>query len=159
MTNPQRVAREGNVVGIDARRRRSDFATCASPGTPSIGSGGPLPDPDVAAPTVRDTRDRQRRRAYLDFAERSAALASPARVRLAVLLCQSPAGGECGRSLAMAVGLSETTVSHHLRLLRHVGLIESHRRGISVHHVPTTELVSLCSSLTGAESFDGSVSG
>ena len=147
-SSPYRDARVDNVVGIQERRHRLGTANGALLGTLVAKSEPVMHHPDVAAPTVRDSRDRRQRRAYFDFAERSAALASPTRVQLAVLLCQSPAGGECGRILAASVGLSETTVSHHLRLLRHVGLIESQRRGISVYHVPTADLISLCGSLT-----------
>jgi ArsR family transcriptional regulator len=150
-TTQQRDTREHNVVDIDDRRRRSDSAAGVAPTTSSTNPGRALHHPDVATPTVRDARNRQQLRAYFDFAERSAALASPTRVQLAVLLCESPSEGECGRTLALSVGLSETTVSHHLRLLRHVGLIESHRRGISVYHVPTEELLNLCHSLTTTE--------
>jgi DNA-binding transcriptional ArsR family regulator len=56
------------------------------------------------------------------------------------LLCRHPAGTECGRVLAASVGLAETTVSHHLRLLRRAGLIDSQRRGMSVYHFARPEL-------------------
>lgn len=78
--------------------------------------------------------------AFAAFASRFAALASPTRVKLAVLLCRHPAGTECGRALAAAVGLAETTVSHHLRLLRSAGLIDSQRRGMSIYHFARPEL-------------------
>lgn len=74
------------------------------------------------------------------FADRFAALSSPTRVKLAVLLCRHPAGTECGRVLAASVGLAETTVSHHLRLLRRAGLIDSQRRGMSIYHFARPEL-------------------
>jgi len=78
--------------------------------------------------------------AFAAFANRFAALSSPTRVKLAVLLCRHPAGTECGRVLAASVGLAETTVSHHLRLLRRAGLIDSQRRGMSVYHFARPEL-------------------
>jgi DNA-binding transcriptional ArsR family regulator len=78
--------------------------------------------------------------AFAAFANRFAALSSPTRVKLAVLLCRHPAGTECGRVLAASVGLAETTVSHHLRLLRSAGLIDSQRRGMSIYHFASPEL-------------------
>lgn len=78
--------------------------------------------------------------AFTAFANRFAALSSPTRVKLAVLLCRHPAGTESGRVLAASVGLAETTVSHHLRLLRRAGLIDSQRRGMSVYHFARPEL-------------------
>jgi DNA-binding transcriptional ArsR family regulator len=78
--------------------------------------------------------------ALAEFANRFAALSSPTRVKLAVLLCRHPAGTECGRALAASVGLAETTVSHHLRLLRRAGLIDSQRRGMSIYHFARPEL-------------------
>jgi DNA-binding transcriptional ArsR family regulator len=40
------------------------------------------------------------------------------------------------RDLATAVGLTESTVSHHLTQLRRAVLVESERRGMNVYHRP-----------------------
>src|ERR1700756_4978414 len=84
----------------------------------------------------------------LQVALRLKALADPVRVKILSLLFGSPArpGGSGGR--AAALGLSESTVSHHLTQLRKVGLIESDRRGMNVFHRVTTEaLGALCAVL------------
>ncbi|MCV7125364.1 Rv2640c family ArsR-like transcriptional regulator [Mycobacterium lacus] len=83
--------------------------------------------------------------AALGIALRLKALADPVRVRLVSLLFGSPAGEECSRDLAHAVGVSEPTVSHHLSQLRRAGIVESERRGMSVYHRAGREsLVALC---------------
>jgi ArsR family transcriptional regulator len=86
--------------------------------------------------------------AALEIALRLKALADPARVRLVSLLFSSSAGEECSRDLVSAVGLAESTVSHHLSQLRRAGLVESERRGMNVYHRPRREsLIALCTVL------------
>jgi DNA-binding transcriptional ArsR family regulator len=109
-----------------------------------------LPDVDVSAPVccspvaagpVADD-------AALEIALRLKALADPVRVKLMSLLFSSKAGEECGCDLAAAVGLAESTLSHHLSQLRRAGFVESERRGMNVYHRARHEsLVALCSVL------------
>ena len=66
-------------------------------------------------------------------AERVAAalrvLADPARLRLLSLI-QAQAGGEaCVCNLTEPLGLSQPTVSHHLKVLTQAGLLERDQRG------------------------------
>ncbi len=56
------------------------------------------------------------------------ALADPARLRLLSLIAASE-GGACACDLVTPVGRSQPTVSHHLKVLREAGLVESERRG------------------------------
>ncbi len=84
----------------------------------------------------------------LEIALRLKALADPVRVKLVSLLFSSTVGEECSIDLAAAVGLTESTVSHHLTQLRRAGLVESERRGMNVYHRPQRDsLVALCSVL------------
>jgi DNA-binding transcriptional ArsR family regulator len=84
----------------------------------------------------------------LEIALRLKALADPVRVKLVSMLFSSAAGEECSRDLAAAVGLTESTVSHHLTQLRRAGLVESERQGMNVYHRPCREsLVALCTVL------------
>jgi DNA-binding transcriptional ArsR family regulator len=47
-----------------------------------------------------------------------------------------------------ALGLTESTVSHHLTQLRRAGLVESERRGMNVYHRPHRDAVeALCAVL------------
>ncbi|MCV7298328.1 helix-turn-helix transcriptional regulator [Mycobacterium barrassiae] len=84
----------------------------------------------------------------LEIALRLKALADPVRVQLMSLLFSSDAGEECSKDLAAAVGLGESTVSHHLSQLRRAGMVESERRGMNVYHWPRREsLTALCTVL------------
>lgn len=83
--------------------------------------------------------------AALEIALRLKALADPVRVKLVSLLFSSELGEQCSCDLAAAVGLSESTVSHHLSQLRRAGLVESERQGMNVYHRPRREsLIALC---------------
>lgn len=72
----------------------------------------------------------------LHVALRLKALADPARVKIMSYLFSSTAGEENSGDLSKALGLSESTVSHHLGQLRRAGLVESTRRGMNVYHRP-----------------------
>lgn len=86
--------------------------------------------------------------AALEIALRLKALADPARVKLMSLLFASSGEEENSGDLATAVGLSESTVSHHLSQLRKAGLVDSERRGMNVYHKVRRESVAaLCAVL------------
>lgn len=86
--------------------------------------------------------------AALQVALRLKALADPARVTLMSLLFSSSAAEENSGDLASAVGLTESTVSHHLSQLRRAGLVESERRGMNVYHrVRRDSIAALCAVL------------
>lgn len=57
------------------------------------------------------------------------ALADPARVQLLHLVSSSEAAESCVCDLTAALGLSQGTVSHHLKVLVEAGLLERERRG------------------------------
>lgn len=62
------------------------------------------------------------------------ALGDPVRLRLLSII-GSRAGGEgCVCELTPAFDLSQPTISHHLKLLRQAGLIDSERRGTWVYY-------------------------
>jgi ArsR family transcriptional regulator, nickel/cobalt-responsive transcriptional repressor len=54
------------------------------------------------------------------------ALAAPGRVRMLARLRESPCSVN---ELAAAVNMEQSAVSHHLRLLRHLGLVVGERNG------------------------------
>jgi ArsR family transcriptional regulator, lead/cadmium/zinc/bismuth-responsive transcriptional repressor len=63
-------------------------------------------------------------------AHRARALADPTRLRVAAALAS---GGElCGCDLAWVLGRAQNLVSHHLKVLREAGLVESRRDGRTV---------------------------
>jgi ArsR family transcriptional regulator len=59
------------------------------------------------------------------------ALADPTRARIAFALS---AGELCVRDLALAVGVSESAVSHQMRLLRDRHLVRSRRDGTTIYY-------------------------
>ena len=63
-----------------------------------------------------------------------AALADPVRLRIVSMLAAAPDGSACGCDLEEPLGLSQPTVSHHLKVLREAGLIEGERRGRWIHY-------------------------
>ena len=66
------------------------------------------------------------------------ALANPARLQMLDRL----AGGDCTvTELTDLVGLDQSTVSKHLAVLRHTGIVEGRRRGNQVHYYLLTPCV------------------
>jgi len=59
------------------------------------------------------------------------ALADPKRILLLYFLAEGP---QRVTDLADALGLPQPTVSHHLKILRERGLVESERDGTAVHY-------------------------
>ncbi len=68
------------------------------------------------------------------LAVRLKALADPARLRLIAFMFNQPNQEACTCEMAPAVGLSEPTVSHHLKTLEKAGLVSKERRGMNVHY-------------------------
>jgi DNA-binding transcriptional ArsR family regulator len=68
------------------------------------------------------------------LALRLKALADPVRLRLLDYMLDQPDHEACTCELAPHVGLSEPTVSHHLKKLESAGLLTKERRGMSVYY-------------------------
>jgi len=108
---------------------------------PTVDMSAPVCCAPVAAGPLDNT-------SALEIALRLKALADPTRVQLVSRLFSSATGEECSRDLAQAVGVTESTVSHHLTQLRRAGIVESERRGMNVYHRPQRDaLNALCSVL------------
>lgn len=56
-------------------------------------------------------------------------LADPARLRLLSILSASPGGEACICNLTEPLGLTQPTVSHHMRVLTEAGLLQREQRG------------------------------
>jgi ArsR family transcriptional regulator, arsenate/arsenite/antimonite-responsive transcriptional repressor len=50
------------------------------------------------------------------------------------LIASKPAGEACACELVEPLGLSQPTVSHHLKVLHGAGLLERERRGIWIYY-------------------------
>ena len=62
------------------------------------------------------------------------ALADPVRLRLLSFIASQPDGEACVCHVIGPVGLSQPTVSHHLKLLHGAGLLERDKRGPWVYY-------------------------
>lgn len=69
-----------------------------------------------------------------DLAVSFRALADPTRLRLLSFIAAQPAREACVCHLVEPAGLSQPTVSHHLKLLHQAGLLERSKRGAWVYY-------------------------
>ena len=75
----------------------------------------------LTTPLDRDTAE--------DLARLLKAVADPARLQLLALLKSSTGGEACVCDLTGPLGLSQPTVSHHLKVLTEAGLLTREKRG------------------------------
>jgi ArsR family transcriptional regulator, arsenate/arsenite/antimonite-responsive transcriptional repressor len=76
------------------------------------------------------------------------ALGDPGRLRLLSFLAAQPGGEACVCNLTEPLGLSQPTVSHHLKVLTDAGLLERERRATWMYYRLRLErLEELCSAL------------
>ncbi|SRR6266851_2775910 len=72
-------------------------------------------------------------------------LANPARLRILNLVANQPSGEVCQMAFTRPLGLSQPTVSHHLRVLHDSGLLRREQRGnwayYSLEPSPITSLL------------------
>jgi DNA-binding transcriptional ArsR family regulator len=68
-----------------------------------------------------------------ELAEIFKALSDPTRLRLVKLLGEHE-GALCVNALAQRLGVSQSAVSQHLRVLRQAGLVQGSRQGYHVHY-------------------------
>ena len=76
------------------------------------------------------------------------ALGDPGRLRLLSYLASQPGGEACVCNLTEPLGLSQPTVSHHLKVLTDADLLERERRGTWIYYRLRLErLAELCGAL------------
>ncbi|MGH2710607.1 MAG: ArsR/SmtB family transcription factor [Actinomycetota bacterium] len=63
------------------------------------------------------------------LADTLSALADPARLRILSMIADSPGAEVCGCELTEPMGLSQPTISHHLKVLHEAGLLDREQRG------------------------------
>jgi DNA-binding transcriptional ArsR family regulator len=68
-----------------------------------------------------------------ELADTFKALSDPTRMRLVKLLSEG-GGALCVNALAHKLGVTQSAVSQHLRVLRQAGLVRGERRGYFVHY-------------------------
>lgn len=94
----------------------------AAPSTSSCCASGEVLDDDVAR----------------DLARVFKAMGDPTRVKLMSMIVGSGTGEMCVCDLTGPVGLSQPTVSHHMKLLVEAGLVAREQRGRWAYYRPTT---------------------
>jgi ArsR family transcriptional regulator len=63
------------------------------------------------------------------------ALADPTRLKLIKLLChQRVPDALCVNALAVLLGISQSAVSQHLKVLKNIRLVKGNRRGYHIHY-------------------------
>jgi ArsR family transcriptional regulator len=83
-----------------------------------------------------------------DLAARFKALSDP--TRLAIVNRLAGADEVCVCAFVAELGLSQPTVSHHLRILREAGLVEARRRGTWGHYRLVPETVAALAGALGS---------
>jgi ArsR family transcriptional regulator len=64
-----------------------------------------------------------------------AALSDPTRLKLLQILClENPPGCRCVNNLTQLMGITQSAVSQHLRILKSAGLVTGERRGFRMHY-------------------------
>jgi ArsR family transcriptional regulator len=69
-----------------------------------------------------------------NFAHMFKAVGDPVRLRLLSMIASARAGEVCVNELTGEFELSGPTISHHLKVLREAGLVDSDRRGTWVYY-------------------------
>ncbi len=68
-------------------------------------------------------------------------LGEPARLQLISFIASQPNQEACGCDLIEPLGLSQPTVSHHLKVLYQAGLLEKERRGNWIYYLVNKEKI------------------
>jgi ArsR family transcriptional regulator len=71
------------------------------------------------------------------------ALGDPVRLRLLSMIASAPEGEICVCDLTGEFALTGPTISHHLRILREAGLVDSDRRGTWVYYRPVPDTLTV----------------
>ena len=74
------------------------------------------------------------------LAEVFKAFSDPTRLKLLKLLGEKK-GEYCVNALTRMLDVTQSAVSQHLRILRHVGLVNSRRNGLHIHYSLNNEML------------------
>jgi ArsR family transcriptional regulator, arsenate/arsenite/antimonite-responsive transcriptional repressor len=86
-----------------------------------------------------------------ELARKLKALSDPGRLRLLSVVASHTGGEACVCDLSAGIELSQPTISHHLKVLKTAGLLESERRGSWVYYRVVPEALQQLSQLLGAD--------
>jgi ArsR family transcriptional regulator len=100
------------------------------------------------APLIREQLSAE---AATELSEKLKALSDPVRLRLLSVVASHIGGEACVCELSAGIELSQPTISHHLKVLRTAGLVESQRRGSWVYYRVVPHALQRLSELLGAD--------
>jgi ArsR family transcriptional regulator, arsenate/arsenite/antimonite-responsive transcriptional repressor len=75
------------------------------------------------------------------------ALADPVRLRLMSLIASQVNGEACVCDLTGAFDLSQPTISHHLKVLHDIGLLDREKRGVWVYYSARADVLAALGTL------------
>ncbi|AQT81051.1 transcriptional regulator [Mycolicibacterium litorale] len=101
------------------------------------------------APLVREPLTAS---AAAELAGMLKALSDPIRLRLLSVVASHSGGEACVCDISEGIDVSQPTISHHLKVLRTAGLIDSERRGSWVYYRVIPEALQQLSAVLGADS-------
>jgi ArsR family transcriptional regulator len=125
--------RQDRTMPIQAERADLAIASTTEPGTAECSpplTGHPLAEAAAAG-----------------LAQTFRALGDPVRLRLVSLIGAHQGGEVCVCDLTSAFSLTQPTISHHLKVLREAGIIDSERRGTWVYYRLVPDALSRMASL------------
>lgn len=85
----------------------------------------------VIAPLAREPLSAE---AAAELSAKLKALSDPVRLRLLSVVASHAGGEACVCDLSAGIELTQPTISHHLKVLRTAGLLDSERRGSWVYY-------------------------
>ncbi|NMN94984.1 metalloregulator ArsR/SmtB family transcription factor [Antrihabitans stalactiti] len=100
----------------------------------------------TVAPLVREPLSAD---AATELAAKLKALSDPVRLRLLSAIASTATQEACVCDISAGIELSQPTISHHLKVLRQAGLIDSERRGTWVYYRVVPDALQQLSRLLG----------
>ena len=104
------------------------------------------------APLVREPLSSE---AAVELAGTLKALSDPVRLRLLSVVASHGGAEACVCDISVGIDLTQPTISHHLKVLRTAGLLESERRGSWVYYRVVPEALQKLSVVLGANAMIG----
>jgi ArsR family transcriptional regulator, arsenate/arsenite/antimonite-responsive transcriptional repressor len=106
-----------------------------------------------AAPLAREPLSGD---AAIELAGMLKALSDPVRLRLLSIVASHTGGEACVCDISVGIEVTQPTISHHLKVLRTAGLLDSERRGSWVYYRVIPEALQKLAHVLGADGLIGS---
>jgi ArsR family transcriptional regulator, arsenate/arsenite/antimonite-responsive transcriptional repressor len=93
--------------------------------------------------------------AAIELAGITKALSDPVRLRLLSIVASHTGGEACVCDISVGIEVTQPTISHHLKVLRTAGLLDSERRGSWVYYRVIPEGLQKLAHVLGADGLIG----